>query len=225
MRRFWFAIMLVPMLLCSSICAFAADDSVQCTETEKKVICNLFISSFIQSARALLTNGWENSLQINIALLDGSGNKVLMRSRLEATQRCYLDPFESPCLVLWRGAAKYQKYKDEETFIKAMSRFGIQALTLTELPADNYIVRVNITIMASASKRLRSIRSWFRQNAGDSGFLSGTGSLISSFLGSRAESTEDDETYQITIDTAQFFIDLNFSPQQDDDPDDDEIDP
>ena len=148
-----------------------------------------------------------------------------MRSRLEATQRCYLDPFESPCLVLWRGAAKYQKYKDEDTFIKAMSRFGIQALTLTELPADNYIVRINITIMASASKRLRSIRSWFRQNAGDSGFLSGTGSLISSFLGSRAESTEDDETYQITIDTAQFYIDLDFSPRQDDDRDQDEIDP
>ena len=211
MKRFWIYIMLVPMLLWCAPCAFAAD-TVQCTETGKKVICNLSIGNFIKSAKGLLTNGWENTLQINIALLDGSGETVIMRSRLEATQRCYLDPFESPCLVLWRGASKYQKYKNEETFLKAMSRFGIQALTLTELPADNYIIRVSITVMASAAKRLRSIRTWFQQNTSDSGFLAGTGSLISSFLGSRAESAEADESYQITIDTAQFYIDLDFTP-------------
>ena len=221
MRRILLFIMLFALL--SPYVALA--DDIQCTESEKRVICNLSLENYIQSARALLTNGWENSLQINITLLDGTGTKTLMRSRLEATQRCYLDPFESPCLVLWRGAAKYQKYKDEQTFLKAMSHFGIQALTLTELPADNYIVRISVNIMASAVRRLRSIRSWFKQNAGDNGsFLTGTSSLISSFLGSRAESTDDAETYTVTLDTTQFFIDLDFVPPTPDDPETDSSD-
>ena len=75
--------LLIMLMLALTVCGFApgvyaADDSIQCTETEKRVICNLSIGNFIQSARSLLTNGWENSLQIQITLLDGSGTKTLI---------------------------------------------------------------------------------------------------------------------------------------------------
>lgn len=186
------------------------NDIVQCAESEKHILCNLSIHSFIKSVSPILTNGWENTIQIDIALLDNSGNKVIQRSRLEATQRCYLDPFASPCLILWRGAPTWQRYRDEETFLKAMSHFGIQALTLTDLPADNYKIRIVIKLTASAQKRLEAIRSWFKQSGNDSGAgVFGNGSFIGSFISSRAEAVED-EVFETTLETNQFYIDLNF---------------
>ena len=210
------------MMLFPAFC-YAEDDYIQCTENERRVLCNLHIPTFIQKAQSMISNGWENTLQINISLKDSEGSAVIQRSRLEATQRCYLDPFESPCLILWKGATSWQRYRDDKAFIKAMSHFGIQALTLKELPPDNYIVQIEISIFASASKRLNSIRSWFRQNSSESGsFLFGNNSLISSFLSSRAESAENSETLTATFESTQFYIDVSFNEPESEESESDE---
>lgn len=189
-------------------------NTIQCAESEKRILCNLTLYEFIDRVSPILTNGWENTIQINISLLNSSGDQVLQRSRLEATQRCYLDPFSSPCLILWRGAPTWQRYRDETSFLKAMSHFGIQALTLTDLPADNYKIRVSIQLTASAQKRLESIRSWFKQSSGESNTgLLGSISFIGSFLSSRAEAIQDN-VHEIELETTQFYIDLSFVPPQ-----------
>ena len=211
-----YILLLITFILLFPALGYAEEDYIQCTENDRRVLCNLHLPNYIQSAHSMISNGWENTLQINISLTDSSGSTVLQRSRLEATQRCYLDPFESPCLILWKGASHWQRYRDDKAFIKAMSHFGIQALTLKELPPDNYIVQIEISIFASASKRLNSIRSWFRQNASESGnFLFGNNSLISSFLSSRAESAENSETLTATFESAQFYIDIGFNKNKD----------
>ena len=213
MRKPFIAIFALIMMLIPSL-GWAENDYIQCAETDKRIFCNLVIPGFISKAKPLLTNGWENTLQINISLLDNSGSRTIQRSRLEATQRCYLDPFDSPCLILWKGAPSWQRYKDENAFIKAMSQFGIQALKLGDLPADNYIVRIEIQISASISKRLNSIRTWFRQNADTGSFFFGNNSLIGSFLGSRAESAEANESVSTRIDSTQFYIDISFHSEE-----------
>lgn len=191
--------------------AYADSDMVQCTENEKRIICNLSMPEFIERVRSTLTNGWENTIQIHIELLSGDGNKTIRKSKLEATQRCYLDPFESPCLILWRGAPNWLRYRDETTFLKAFSHFGVQAMTLTELPADNYMIRVTVQVMASAQKRLEAIRSWFKSGSSDTdGNSWGTNSLIGSFLSSRAENVRS-QAHELTLETSQFYIDLEFN--------------
>ena len=212
MRRLSFLFLALCMLVLPAK-SWAEDDYIQCAETEHRIMCNLVIPQFINEARPLLANGWENTLQINISLLNSSATRTIQRSRLEATQRCYLDPFDSPCLILWKGASNWQRYRDENAFVKAMSRFGIQALTLKELPADNYIVRIEIQISASASKRLNAVRTWFRQNADSGSFFFTNSSLIGSFLSSRVESAEANEVYTTTLDSTQFYIDINFSAE------------
>lgn len=213
MRSFYFLIFALLILLIPAQ-SWAEDDHIQCAETEHRIMCNLVIPKFIETARPLLANGWENTLQINISLLNSTASRTIQRSRLEATQRCYLDPFDSPCLILWKGSTNWQRYRDEAAFVKAMSRFGIQALTLKDLPADNYIVRIEIQISASASKRLNAIRTWFQQNAESGSVFFGNSSLIGSFLSSRVESAQNKEVYTTTIDSTQFYIDIAFDSQQ-----------
>lgn len=185
------------------------EDAVQCAEQDHVILCNLTIPNYVQSIRSVLANGWENSITIHISLLSGDGSKTIRKSRLEATERCYLDPFESPCLVLWRGAATWQRYRDEAALVKALSHFGVQAIALDELPADNYVIRIHIQVAASAQKRLQSIRSWFKSGDSDSGFLSAN-SLIGAILTSHAESLAG-HSLETTLETSQFYIDLAFS--------------
>lgn len=189
-------------------CAFADDDIIQCVESEKRILCSLFIPGFIQTSAPLLVNGWENTFQISIELRDAEKLKLIKRTKLEASQRCYLDPIESPCLILWRGAKNWQRYKDEDVFLHAMSKFGFQAFTLVDLPPGNYIVRVTFQIMPSAQKRVESIRNWFKQDGDPKTFSFGNSSLIGSIIGSRAESAEDSSQI-ITLSTTPFYIDLN----------------
>ncbi|MBQ4359305.1 MAG: hypothetical protein II767_03535 [Proteobacteria bacterium] len=189
--------------------AVPPEDTVQCAEQDRVILCNLTIPNYVRRIRSVLANGWENSITIHISLLSGDGSKTIRKSRLEATERCYLDPFESPCLVLWRGAATWQRYRDEAALVKALSHFGVQAISLDDLPADNYMIRVRIQVAASAQKRLQSLRSWFKQGDSDAGFWS-TNSLIGALLTSQAEAVEG-HSLETTIETSQFYIDLAFS--------------
>ena len=192
-----------------------AEDYIQCSQSQGRILCNLIIPDFVNSVSSILTNGWENTIQIHISLLDRDGRYVVMRSRLEATQRCYLDPFESPCLILWRGASHWQRYRGEAAFLTAMKHFGIQALKLKDIEPAEYVVRITVQVMASAQKRLESIRGWFKSGGSESGFsVFSPGGLISSFLGSRAEETGD-QVNEITLETFPFPIDVGSPSTQD----------
>lgn len=185
-----------------------AEDYIQCTESKGRIMCNLHLVDFIKSVSPVLTNGWENAIQIHISLLQAEGKTVVRRSRLDATQRCYLDPFESPCLILWRGADRWQRYPNESEFLAAVSHFAIQAITLNEIQPDHYIVRISVQVMASVQKRLASIRSWFKSGGDEIGAGSwSTGTLIGSFLGSRAEAVAENG-HEITLETTRFYIDI-----------------
>lgn len=210
MKRLIYFIILTAVCLIPQI--VMAEDLIQCTESDKRIVCNLQITEFIEQSRQLLTNGWENTLQIHISLFEADHSSPIARSRLEATQRCYLDPFESPCLILWTGATKWQRYRDEDVFLRALSHFGIQALSLGDnLPAGNYRVRVTVQIMPSASKRLQSISNWFKASSGESGnSLWSTNTLIGSVLSSHASSIEGD-VLQKTIETSNFYIDVSLN--------------
>ncbi|MBR4984689.1 MAG: hypothetical protein IKY83_02985 [Proteobacteria bacterium] len=184
------------------------EDTVQCAEQDGVILCNLTIPNYVSRIRSVLANGWENSITIQISLLNGDGTETIRKSRLEATERCYLDPFESPCLVLWRGASTWQRYRDEDALVKALSHFGVQAIRLEDLPADNYMIRVRIQVAASAQKRLQSLRSWFKPGESETGFLSAN-ALIGAILTSRAEALAG-HSLETTLETSQFYIDLAF---------------
>ncbi|MBS7381102.1 MAG: hypothetical protein KIG72_07545 [Bradymonadales bacterium] len=189
------------------------DDFLQCVENEQRIICTLNIYNYIQTTKRILTNGWENTIQLDIELMNADKSKVLQRSRLEATQRCYIDPFNTPCLILWRGAKSWQRYNSEDKFIKAISHIGIHALTLKELPPDNYVVRISMQIMGSAQKRVESIRNWFKQANESKNYAFGSSTLIGAILGSKAEKTES-IAQSIALETTPFYIDINHVPQE-----------
>ena len=208
--------------------AFAQNDMpqdyLQCVENEQRVICTLHIYNYIQKTKKILTNGWENTVQIDIILMNADQTQSLQRSRLEATQRCYIDPFDSPCLILWRGAKSWQRYKNEEKFLKAISKIGIHALTLRELPPDNYIVKIFVQIAPSAQKRVQSIRNWFKHNTESKGISIGNGTLIGALISSKAEQTEQngDNAQVLEISTTPFYIDITHDDAQDGDENEDE---
>lgn len=210
MRYIYPSLLFFALYFIFPLTAFAEDDYIQCVEDNRRIICTLYISNYIQNTQKILTNGWENTLQIDIDLMDNQQTVILQKSRLEATQRCYLDPFEAPCLILWRGASSWQRYRDESAFLHAISKIGIQALTLSELPADNYIIRATLQIMGSAQKRIESIRNWFKQSNDPKGFSSGNSTLIGAFIGSKAENTESN-VQKITLSTTPFYIDLDMN--------------
>lgn len=206
-------------ILCALFCmlpasAFAESDMIICSEDAGSILCSLQISEFITRVQPVLTNGWENTLKIQIWLLSTDGTQKIARSQLEATQRCYLDPFESPCLILWSGAARWQRYRDEEVFLRALSQFGIQALKLDGIEAGNYFVRMTIQVMPSALKRIESIRAGYKASDGDSSSGSwSTSSFISAVMSSQA-SVMDDEIYETTLETLPFFIDPMFTSRK-----------
>lgn len=213
MRKILYTVFFILMCLLPQA-AMAEADTIQCSESNRNVICRVTIPEFVAKVRQMLTNGWENTIQIQISLMDSASEKVISKSRLEATQRCYLDPFESPCLLLWRGASKWQRYRDENAFLHAFSHFNIQALTLGELPADNYVIRLTMVVVPSAQKRMNSILNWGKTGDGDSGAsLWNTNSLIGSVVRSRAEGIEN-QAFVTTLETTQFYIDVSFDSER-----------
>ncbi|MCL2326766.1 MAG: hypothetical protein FWC40_09785 [Proteobacteria bacterium] len=189
----------------------AREDTLICSEHRQAVICSLSIPNYVQRMAPFLTNGWENAIRIDVLLLDAGGTRVLRKSELQATQRCYLDPFESPCLLLWRGAKNWITYRDEAEFLEAISNFTIQALKLEGLPPDNYRVRVLIHISANNQKQIATVKQWFKQIGSDTaGFHLGETTLVGSFMSIYTAGVEQ-PAQTLILETAQFYIDLNFS--------------
>ncbi len=158
-----------------------------------------------------MTNGWENQLDIQIDLLN-TDDEVVKTSHLHASQRCYIDPFESPCLVLWRGAKNWRTYRDSSVFLKSLSNLSIHAMKLTDIEPDNYRVRATITVTEGSEKQGDIVKKWFRQSE-NAGLRLGESSLIGSFMSVFAPVVESHGDTTI-LETTEFYIDITFNASQ-----------
>ena len=188
-----------------------AQDTLSCTGHDNAVVCNLSIPSFVNRMAAIMTNGWENAIVVQAYLQGATNNTIIRQSTLQASQRCYLDPFESPCLLLWRGAKTWITYKNEMEFLNAFANFNIQVFQLKGLAADNYRVRVKITISTNQQKQQEVVKQWFRQSGSDTSFLRlGDTTLVGSFMSAYAISVKEPLDQSVTLETTQFYLDPEF---------------
>ena len=137
-RNYAATFLLLFSLIFSGFSAFGKDNSIQCIPVDGRMQCQLQLHDFIRSIGEILSNGWENKLFFDIFLINDSGETV-RRSSLSASQRCYIDPFESPCLLLWSGSDSWQQYRDSQaleralTLLKRDSQALERALTLLKI--------------------------------------------------------------------------------------------
>ncbi len=206
MRRY-LTLILAGLFSVVSSQAFA-DDSILCTAQDQMLVCNLSVENLMTRASKVMTNGWENQIEILYELIDSNEN-VVKTSKLSAAQRCYIDPFESPCLVLWRGAKAWREYRDERMFLTAMSTITAQAMKLKDLAPDNYRVRATLTVQSGSTRQMQDVKQWFRQSGTDTS-RSSDSSLIGSFISSYTPEALIFSKYIEILETTNFFIDPSF---------------
>lgn len=187
--------------------AALAEDQLDCTVQDKTLICSVSIEDFILSTSSLMTNGWENQIDIRFDLVD-NGEDIIKTSKLHASQRCYIDPFESPCLVLWRGAKTWKTYKDDRAFLRSISSLIVHAMKFKELIADNYKVRMTITVQSGSERETESVKQIFKQTGND--LRLGDSSLVGSFISAYTPNQTSAKLYTAILETPQFYIDLDF---------------
>ena len=197
--------------LCFSALPSYADDSIVCADQNQVLVCNIELGNFIQKTSSLMTNGWENQLDIQLDLINPE-DEIVKTSHLHASQRCYIDPFESPCIVLWRGAKSWRTYRDASVFLKSLSTLSIHAMKLEEVEPDNYRVRATITVTEGSEKQSDIVKKWFRQS-GSAGLRLGESSLIGSFMSVFAPVVESHGDKTI-LETTEFYIDITFDASQ-----------
>ncbi len=184
-----------------------AEDSISCVEQNKSLVCSVVLDSFMESAATLMTNGWENQIDILFEFNDVNGI-VLKTSSLHASQRCYIDPFESPCLVLWRGAKTWKTYRDDKSFLRSFANLKVHAMKFSVLEPDNYYVRMTITVKAGSEREYDSVKKIFKQTGND--LRLGDSSLVGSFISAYTPAMSSSRLYIKTLETPQFYIDLDF---------------
>ena len=206
----------IKYALLTGFCLFTlsayAEDTLVCADQNQVLVCNIELNHFIKKTEELMTNGWENQIDIQIELLD-TQDRVVKTSLLHASQRCYIDPFESPCLVLWRGAKNWRTYRDIPAFLKSLSSLSVHAMRLQTLEPDNYRVRATITVTEGSEKQSDIVKKWFRQS-GNAGLRLGDSSLIGSFMSVFAPDVTEFHHDQIILETTDFYIDVGFDSDQ-----------
>ncbi len=185
-----------------------AEDAIVCADQNQILVCNLSLHDYMNKTSDLMTNGWENQLDIQLDLIN-TEDKIVKTSHLHASQRCYIDPFESPCLVLWRGAKSWRTYRDVSTFIKSLSNLSIHAMKLNGVEPDNYRVRATIIVTEGSEKQSDIVKKWFRQS-GNAGLRLGESSLIGSFISVFAPVIQEAPGYHLVLETTEFYIDILF---------------
>lgn len=203
----------LQLALASSLSLFTphsalAEDLMDCTVQVKTLICSVTLEDFILTTASLMTNGWENQIDIRFELIDNNQD-IIKTSRLHASQRCYIDPFESPCLVLWRGAKTWKTYKDDRAFLRSISSLTVHAMKFKELIADNYKVRMTITVQSGSERETESVKQIFKQTGND--LRLGESSLVGSFISAYTPNQTSAKLYTTVLETPQFYIDLDFT--------------
>lgn len=200
------------LLLLSLVSGTALADDIQCLEVNGFIQCRMQIPEFVNSIRGTLTNGWENRLAFNIYLLDASG-VTIQESQLKATQRCYIDPFESPCLLLWAGASTWLTYADDVHFLNALSRLRMRVFKLNHLEPGNYRVQVVIRLNMVTEKQANNLRNWLKSSGQEDPTSVGknTSTLLGNFMDAFTQISEGASEAMTTISTMPFYIDLSMS--------------
>lgn len=185
-----------------------AEDAIVCADQNQILVCNLSLHDYMNKTSDLMTNGWENQLDIQLDLIN-TEDKIVKTSHLHASQRCYIDPFESPCLVLWKGAKSWRTYRDASAFIKSLSNLSIHAMKLEGIEPDNYRVRATIIVTEGSEKQSDIVKKWFRQS-GNAGLRLGESSLIGSFISVFSPVIQEAPDYHLVLETTEFYIDILF---------------
>lgn len=204
MKRF---ILCLLILISLQTQALASENSLLCIEKDNKIFCRFSLRSFITKIEHILSNGWQNTLTFDFYLLD-KNNQVLLKSSIAATQRCYIDPFESPCLLLWSGADQWLRYEGQTELFSALAGLRIQALSLPTLQPDDYTVRVIINLNPITDKQISELQTWFKRSGHYRALPFGNNntSLLGSFLTTFAEFAPGNAEASIKLQTSPFFI-------------------
>ncbi len=186
--------------------ALAGENALICLEHEQKIYCRFSMRAFVAKIESILNNGWQNSIHFHFQLLD-SEQKIVATSNISATQRCYIDPFESPCLLLWSGAELWQRYETDAELYSALANLRVQALKLKSLPADNYSVRAYVSLNPVTDKQISDLQAWFKHSGHHRALPFGNNSsLLGSFLTTFAEFSPGSAEASIKLQTSPFFI-------------------
>ena len=145
---------------------WAADNEVSCRSQAGRVFCEMDIRQWIQSEiRAVLNNGWENTLQIDLLLFDQRDNLTAV-TYAEVSQRCYIDPFDNPCLVLWQGSKQWQTYDNVDAMVQGLGRFTLASVATSDLPEGSYSVRLDLKLNPITDEQANVIRKWLGRSRG-----------------------------------------------------------
>lgn len=171
----WSAWMRGAMVLCALVCGLLvvcipadarASDSLTCKVDDEAIICEADIEEFLSDEiRDVLNNGWENTLLFNLLLLD-EDNDVVGLSYSELSQRCYIDPFDDPCLALWSGSETWDSHQDVDAFIEETASFKLRSVPVSSIPKGTYKARLNVELNPITEEQVNVIRSWLARNRG-----------------------------------------------------------
>lgn len=160
---------LTALLLAAALCCALpahASDSLECQITAGTLRCNVDLRDFLDGEiRDTLNNGWENTLHFQLVLLDERG-KVAAVTVTDLTQRCYIDPFDDPCLALWRSARTWDTYDDVDAMIAAIGVFELVSVAVADLPAGTYSARLDVELNPITDEQVSVIRSWLARHRG-----------------------------------------------------------
>ena len=158
----------VMIALCSTFWAGEsfAKDKLSCEIDDDHISCDVDIRDFINDEiREVLYNGWENSLHFHLVLTDDSG-EVVGLTYAEVSQRCYIDPFDDPCLALWAGSTSWDTYLDLDSMIEAVGRFKLDSVDVDELSDGLYQAALSFELNPITAEQASLVRKWLARNRG-----------------------------------------------------------
>ncbi|MDX9719416.1 MAG: hypothetical protein RBU37_01620 [Myxococcota bacterium] len=159
----------LAMLVLCSFCVAAspavARDSVSCTRDDDDLLCTVELEDFLNEIRPVLNNGWENLLEFNLMLFEVEDETFVGHNFTELSARCYIDPFDDPCLALWSGSESWQSYEDVDEMILGISNFRLVSQGASEL-SGRYFAKLTVALNPITDKQADVIRTWLARHRG-----------------------------------------------------------
>jgi len=165
-RRYSVAGLLCACALLAPTFAEAADNSIECTAGAEQIVCEVDAREFLnKEIRSVLNNGWENNLHFNLLIMNSDDDIVGVTYTI-VSQRCYIDPFDDPCLALWSGSDSWQTYRDIDGLIAGIGKIRLESVPFENLEEGTYTARLSIELNPITDEQASIIRSWLARSRG-----------------------------------------------------------
>lgn len=146
--------------------AAAADNTLVCTAGEEQIVCEVDVRQFLtKEIRSVLNNGWENNLHFNLLVMNSDDDIVGLTYTI-VSQRCYIDPFDDPCLALWSGSESWQTYRDIDDLISGIGKIRFESVPFEDLEEGAYSATLSIELNPITDEQASIIRSWLARSRG-----------------------------------------------------------